>query len=103
LAAFRIVQESLTNVMRHSGATSATVGLTYGERELTVQVDDNGDARDSKSDATSGSGLVGMRERAAALGGVFEAGPAPTGGFRVCARLPLASPGVAPTLGAAER
>jgi signal transduction histidine kinase len=101
LAAFRIVQESLTNVVRHSGASAATVQLSYGDRELTVEVADNGDGAGSKPDAGSGSGLIGMRERAAALGGELDAGPARTGGFRVHARLPLAS--AAPTLGAAER
>jgi signal transduction histidine kinase len=103
LAAFRIVQESLTNVVRHSGADAATVQLDYGRRELTVQVDDNGDGAGSTSDAGAGSGLVGMRERAAALGGRFDAGPARGGGFRVRARLPLASPGMAPSVGVAER
>jgi signal transduction histidine kinase len=97
LAAFRIVQESLTNVVRHAGAAAATVTLSYGGSELTVLVDDDGrGAEDSRSgggaqagEAGMGSGIVGMRERAAALGGWLDAGPLPGGGFRVRARLPL--------------
>ncbi len=103
LAAFRIVQESLTNVVRHAGATAATVTLSYGSSELTVQVDDGGRGVDGArsgsgsgaGDALShgmGSGIAGMSERATALGGSLEAGPLPSGGFRVRARMPL-SPG----------
>jgi signal transduction histidine kinase len=88
LAAFRIVQESLTNVVRHAGARAATVKLTYGERELTVQVEDDGRGGAA---VNGGSGIAGMRERAAALGGRLDAGPGPGGGFRVSAYLPLGS------------
>jgi signal transduction histidine kinase len=86
LAAFRIVQESLTNVVRHAGATTATVKLTYDDRELTVQIEDDGRGGAA---ANGGSGIAGMRERAAALGGRLDAGPGPGGGFRVSAHLPL--------------
>jgi signal transduction histidine kinase len=89
LAAFRIVQESLTNIVRHSRATAASVQLTYGDRELTVQVDDDGHGGAAEN---GGSGIVGMRERAAALGGRLDAGPGPSGGFRVSAHLPLGGP-----------
>ncbi len=89
LAAFRIVQESLTNVVRHAGASSASVELTYGNGELEVQIDDNGQGMGALSDGGAGSGIAGMRERAAALRGEFEAGPLPSGGFRVRARLPV--------------
>jgi signal transduction histidine kinase len=98
LAAFRIVQESLTNIIRHAGSGTATVTLTYGGSELTVQVDDNGrGAAGSRSGNGSGAGeaghgIAGMRERAIALGGSLEAGPLAAGGFRVRAQLPL-SPG----------
>jgi len=88
LAAFRIVQEALTNVARHAGPATATVQVTYGQHDLTVQVDDDG--RGVPEDAApGGSGILGMRERAAALGGQLEAGPRPGRGFRVLARLPL--------------
>jgi signal transduction histidine kinase len=88
LAAFRIVQESLTNVVRHAQATAATVQLAYGARELTVQIDDEGRGGAA---ANGGSGILGMRERAAALGGRLDAGPGPRGGFRVSAHLPFGS------------
>jgi len=98
LAAFRIVQEALTNIVRHAGAGAATVELTYRPDELTVQVDDDGrgagasrgrrDASASDGDG-GGNGIPGMRERAVALGGTLDAGPRSSGGFRVRARIPL--------------
>jgi signal transduction histidine kinase len=88
-AAFRIVQEALTNVARHAGQATATVRVAYGERDLTVQVEDDGRGPARASTAGSGKGIVGMRERVAAFGGELEAGPRPGGGFRVRARLPL--------------
>jgi signal transduction histidine kinase len=89
LAAFRIVQEALTNVHRHAGASTATVHVTYGEHDLTVQVDDDGRGTSSSGASGGGAGISGMRERAVALGGELEAGPRGGGGFRVLARLPL--------------
>jgi signal transduction histidine kinase len=89
LAAFRIVQEALTNVVRHAGASRATVRLGRFPDELVVEVDDNGHGP-SGSDG-GGRGLPGMRERARALGGSLEAGPRPGRGFRVRATLPLAT------------
>jgi signal transduction histidine kinase len=89
LAAFRIVQEALTNVARHAGAATATVRVGYGEQDLTVQVEDNGNGTGQPSTMGGGNGIPGMRERASALGGELEAGPLPGGGFRVLARLPL--------------
>jgi signal transduction histidine kinase len=88
LAAFRIVQEALTNLTRHAGPASATVLVGYGSEELTAQVDDDGRGPASNG-AGQGNGIRGMRERAAALGGELAAGPRPGGGFRVRARLPL--------------
>jgi signal transduction histidine kinase len=88
LAAFRIVQESLTNVTRHAGPASATVLVRYGNDDLTVQVDDDGRGP-AAADGAGGNGIRGMRERAAALGGELSAGSRPGGGFRVRARLPL--------------
>jgi signal transduction histidine kinase len=89
VAAYRIVQEALTNVARHAGQASATVRLDYGDDELTVEVEDDGNGASATSTHGSGKGVVGMRERAAALGGELDAGPKPEGGFRVRARLPL--------------
>jgi len=90
LAAFRIVQEALTNVTRHAGPATATVLVAYGDDDLTVQVDDDGRGHRGP-DATlgGGNGIRGMRERAAALGGELTAGPRPGGGFRVSAHLPV--------------
>ncbi|BCJ46446.1 two-component sensor histidine kinase [Actinoplanes ianthinogenes] len=85
LSAYRIVQEALTNTLRHSGAAKAEVliRITGTEVELDVRDDGRGDAGNGP-----GNGIRGMRERAAVLGGTVTAGPDPEGGFRVCARLP---------------
>ncbi|WP_079107142.1 sensor histidine kinase [Streptomyces sp. NRRL S-1521] len=88
LAAFRIVQEALTNVVRHSGSRHARVLVLYEGDALTLRVDDDGPATGAEAGG-SGNGLAGMRERAAALGGTIEAGPCQEGGFRVTAVLPL--------------
>src|SRR5215813_7694073 len=88
-AAYRIVQEALTNVARHAGPTAATVLVSYGEQEVTVQVDDDGRRPEARQQPSAGNGIAGMRERAAALGGELYAGPRPGGGFRVRARFPL--------------
>jgi signal transduction histidine kinase len=88
LAAFRIVQEALTNVARHAGKASATVRVAYGDADLTVQVDDDGRGSGGGTSG-GGNGIPGMRERAAALGGVLRAGPRPGGGFQVLASLPI--------------
>jgi signal transduction histidine kinase len=87
-AAFRIVQEALTNVQRHAGGASATVRVTYGERDLTVEITDDGPGAAAETSG-GGAGIPGMRERVAALGGVLQVGARPEGGFRVLARLPL--------------
>lgn len=89
LAAYRIVQESLTNAAKHSGAGRVTVRIAYGERELTLVVEDDGlGSAVRPAGAGGGSGIVGMTERARALGGELDAGPRPEGGFAVRARLP---------------
>lgn len=90
LAAFRIVQEALTNVVRHSASRTARVRIGRGPGRLEIGVDDDGPATGDEAGG-SGTGLTGMRERASAQGGTLEAGPRPDGGFRVRARLPLAS------------
>jgi len=89
LAAYRIVQEALTNVLRHAGSATARVRLTYREGDLTVQVDDNGRGAGGRRPSGRGNGLLGMQERVAALGGRLEAGPRSGGGFRVVATIPL--------------
>ncbi|MGW7236591.1 sensor histidine kinase [Streptomyces sp. NPDC054804] len=96
LAAFRIVQEALTNVVRHSGSRHARVRLEPGGGELRLRIDDDGPATGADAGG-SGNGLAGMRERAAALGGTIEAGPRADGGFRVLAVLPLTAAGLPPT------
>jgi signal transduction histidine kinase len=88
LAAYRIVQESLTNVTRHSGASRAWVRLDYARDEIVITVDDDGQGMPDGQIAR-GNGLPGMRERASAVGGRLEAGNRPEGGFRVRAQLPL--------------
>ena len=86
---YRIVQEALTNTLRHADARHATVSLGFDPDELTVEIVDDGVATPGNGD---GRGLVGMRERAAVFGGTVDAGPVDGGGFRVAARLPLSSP-----------
>ncbi len=88
-AAFRIIQEALTNVTRHAGDATATVLVTYGPHDLTVQIEDDGRGAAAPNATGGGRGILGMRERASALGGELEAGPRPDGGFRVRATLPL--------------
>ncbi|MFD0905760.1 sensor histidine kinase [Actinomadura sediminis] len=87
-AAYRIVQEALTNVARHAGGAAAAVRIDYGDEELVVQVDDDGEA-DPDAPPVPGTGLLGMRERVVALGGRLRAEPRPEGGFTVRAELPL--------------
>jgi signal transduction histidine kinase len=85
-AAYRIVQEALTNVSRHAGTTAAVVRIRPDHDDVVVEIEDDGTGT---APAPSGNGILGMRERAQALGGSLTAGPRPDGGFRVCARLPL--------------
>jgi signal transduction histidine kinase len=104
LSAFRIIQEALTNVIRHAGPATAAVTVDYGADELHVEVTDTGRGLTSSAAAyaavisdpgltgAAGHGLRGMRERASAAGGTIDIGPLPGGGFRVAARLPLARP-----------
>jgi signal transduction histidine kinase len=91
LAAFRIVQEALTNVVRHARTSTARVRLEYGDDQLTVQVDDDGVNVSVPPVVAAGRGIAGMRERVQALSGTFEAGPRPGRGFRVRARFPIES------------
>lgn len=86
-AAYRIVQEALTNVTRHAGPATASVQVDYTPNALTVRVDDDGRATPDAA-PVPGVGLLGMRERVAALGGRLRAEPRPEGGFTVQAKLP---------------
>jgi signal transduction histidine kinase len=89
LSAYRIVQEALTNTLRHARAEHATVTLRYDADRLDVEVVDDGTAH--AAPASGGHGLIGMRERAASFGGRVDAGPRGEGGFRVAASLPVTS------------
>ncbi len=101
LAAYRIIQEALTNSARHSDGTSATVRVSYGDGGLIVEVDDDGTARSgarppgkpggraSGRAGDAGNGIAGMTERAKVLGGTLQAGPRAGGGFTVRAWLPV--------------
>ncbi|MFJ9690614.1 sensor histidine kinase [Kitasatospora sp. NPDC101183] len=88
LSAYRIIQESLTNVLRHAGATTCRIDVDYVEDGLAIEVLDDGRGG-AGTGAGSGYGIVGMRERVGLLHGQFSAGPGPEGGFRVAARLPV--------------
>ncbi|HYK71267.1 MAG TPA: sensor histidine kinase [Streptosporangiaceae bacterium] len=90
LAAYRIIQESLTNVFRHAGPATATVLLRYNDSALRIEVSDTGRGIAPGADSQgTGHGIIGMRERATAVGGTLEAGPALAGGYQVVAVLPL--------------
>ncbi len=92
-AAFRIVQESLTNIVRHAGAAHARVAITYSPDAVEIDVVDDGRGvpDGNGADAGAGHGLAGVRERAAGVGGTVETGPRLGGGFRVHAHLPYAA------------
>jgi signal transduction histidine kinase len=94
LPAFRIIQEAVTNVVRHAGTDRCLVWIDQHDGYLSIEVTDSGrGAQASKiSAAGTGYGITGMRERAALLAGDFSAGPRPGGGFRVAARLPVPAP-----------
>lgn len=90
-AAYRIVQEALTNVTRHAGAATARIQVVYRPEEIEVRIEDDG-AGHPGVPASTGLGLIGMRERAAALGGRLAAQGRPGGGFTVRADLPAVEP-----------
>jgi signal transduction histidine kinase len=92
LVVYRIVQEALTNVIRHAKATHCTVSVEAGQAAVTVRVTDNGTATAAPPGGT-GYGLRGMRERVSAYGGSLQAGPRPAGGFAVDALVPYQSSG----------
>lgn len=91
ISAYRIVQEALTNVLKHADASRATVRIAHRDGGVEIAVADDGTgqpATHAGQDAGRGHGLAGMRERVGLYGGSLEAGPAPAGGWRVVARLP---------------
>jgi signal transduction histidine kinase len=87
LSAYRIVEEALTNALKHADPRRVTVALSFRDASLELEIVDDGTTA-AEDDAATGQGLVGMRERVALLGGQFEAGHRTGGGFRVAARLP---------------
>jgi signal transduction histidine kinase len=89
LSAFRIIQEAVTNVIRHARTSQCQVSIDQQDGQLSIEVTDSGCGATA---AGTGYGITGMRERAALLGGDFSAGPRPGGGFRVTARLPVPGP-----------
>jgi signal transduction histidine kinase len=89
LAAYRILQEALTNVRKHAPGARAAVRLRYGARDFEIEVRDDGAGAARPSVEGGGHGLIGMRERVGLYRGELDAGPLPGGGFRVTARLPL--------------
>ena len=94
LAAYRIIQESLTNVIRHAGPAEAAVSLSYRPDELEIDVTDTGHGPKARTGpgatgSPAGHGLAGMRERAASVGGTVQTGPRPGGGYQVTALLPV--------------
>jgi signal transduction histidine kinase len=88
---YRIVQEALTNVLKHANATTVVIELCDSGSALTLRVHDNGRGHGSMSTAAGGQGIVGMRERVATFGGTLSAEPVATAGFEVIATLPYRS------------
>ncbi len=93
LSAYRIIQEALTNSLKHAGEAHAHVAIHYGPDSLDLEITDDGrgDSSQAASNGEGGRGLIGMKERVALYGGELNVGPRAEGGFRVHARLPLAS------------
>jgi len=94
MTAYRVVQESLTNVLRHAGPATADVRVAYQPGAVVIEVVDDGQGPTAPA-ATGGQGQIGMRERVAVWGGTLEAGPRSDGGYRVAARLPYRKEGAA--------
>lgn len=89
LVAYRVMQEALVNVLKHSGGASATVVAAYTDTDLTLCVTDTGNGLRPAAADPGGHGLIGMRERVQLYGGTVCTGAQPGGGFAVRARLPL--------------
>jgi len=105
VSAFRIIQEALTNSLRHAGPAIASVSVDYADEGLLIEVTDTGrgpgnaGTANRTAQAAVGHGIRGMRERAAAAGGTIQIGPGTSGGFRVAAVLPVRAPEAAPKTG----
>lgn len=93
LTAYRIVQEALSNCLRHAPGSRVEVGIAYGPRELHLCIANSAPTRAVPPSPGAGHGLLGMRERAGMLGGELAAGPSPDGGYEVSAVLPMDPPG----------
>jgi signal transduction histidine kinase len=91
LSAYRIVQEALTNILKHAQASKASVRIRYEPEAVELEVVDDG-LGPVQDETQSGQGIIGMRERAALVGGALRVGRAPGGGFAVDARIPLPEP-----------
>ncbi|HEY3482798.1 MAG TPA: ATP-binding protein, partial [Streptomyces sp.] len=87
--AYRVVQEALTNTIKHASGASAEVVVEYGEDRLKVDVADTGGRPGPAASTGNGRGLLGLRERVAVHGGTLQTGPRPRGGYRVTALIPL--------------
>jgi signal transduction histidine kinase len=92
LCAYRVAQESLTNILKHAGPTSVRIELDYGVRVLELQLKDDGTKAEAYRESPTAHGIRGMRERAELYGGVLTAGPTKEGGFAVTLRLPMEEP-----------
>jgi signal transduction histidine kinase len=89
LSAYRIVQEALTNALKHAPGAHVRLGVSYEDTSVVVEVVDDGPGGGPSRDGTRGHGLIGMRERVELFGGTLDVGPRGGGGFGVRARLPL--------------
>jgi signal transduction histidine kinase len=89
LSLYRIVQEALTNTLKHAKASHAEVVVGYGSGEITIEVTDNGRGTTPAAAGTESAGTIGMRERVALFGGELQVGPRPQGGYGVRVRLPI--------------
>jgi signal transduction histidine kinase len=93
LSAYRIIQEALTNALKHAGPARARVNIRYGDDSLELEIVDDGEGAMQERAGVGGRGLIGMRERVGLFAGELSAGPRREGGFRVHVRLPIAEAG----------
>jgi signal transduction histidine kinase len=91
LSLYRIVQEALTNTLKHAGAAHAEVVVCYGTHDITVEVADDGRGASPSAARSQGAGIIGMRERVTLFGGELQVGPRPQGGYAVRVCLPTSA------------